>query len=190
MSAFLESSVLVAIAETGDKTQLLSILLAAHYRRAWPIIAGILVATLINHAVTAFVGQALADVVTGNTLQLGVAVLFLLVGVWVLVPDAAPDGPPALRGSIFLTSLVAFFLAEIGDKTQLATLTLGAQHPETLQVILGTTAGMLVANVPAVLVGEALLRRVPLGVIRGVASVLFLAMGGLGLARYFGVWAS
>lgn len=185
MSALLHSFLLVAVAEIGDKTQLLSILLAARFRCFWPIIAGILVATLINHGLTAWAGSALGDQLHPHWLQLGVSLFFIGIGLWVLVPDDAPKEDALRTFGAFTTSLITFFLAEMGDKTQLATLTLAAEYADTLMVIIGTTLGMLAANIPAIFFGEKLLEKLPLGAIRYTACAMFFAYGSWGLWQYF-----
>lgn len=185
MEAFLVSTGIVAVAEIGDKTQLLALLLAARYRQPLPIIAGILLATLANHALAAWAGAALAGWLGPTVLRYGLAVTFLAMAAWCLVPDRADEGPQALRqAGAFLATLVAFFLLEIGDKTQLATVALAARYTTLLPVIAGTTAGMLLANVPAVLFGERVTRLVPLKWIR-LAAALSLAI--LGLLVLFGI---
>jgi len=182
MHALGVSAALVALAEMGDKTQLLSFLLAARLRRPWPIIAGITVATLANHALAGSVGVWIADRVDPGLLRWGVAIAFIAFGVWTLRPDRLDTDVRAMRGGIFVTTIVAFFLAEMGDKTQLATVALGARFPGELPaVVLGTTTGMLAANVPAVLVGETLAERVPMRALRTVAAALFVLMGVLTL---------
>lgn len=184
MSVLVQSFSLVAIAEIGDKTQLLSILLAARFRTFWPIIAGILVATLINHAAVAWVGNQMGGWLDPKTLNLGSSLLFIAIGLWTLIPDEAP-AENFKSGGAFIASLVAFFFAEMGDKTQLATLTLGAEYSATTLVILGTTLGMLAANIPAVLCGETIVRKWPLKSIRIVACLLFVGLGAYGLFEYF-----
>lgn len=184
MSALVQSFTLVAVAEIGDKTQLLSILLAARYQKFWPIIAGILVATLINHAAVAWAGNAMGNWLDPQTLNLGASLLFIVIGLWTLIPDEAPT-ENFKSGSAFLASIVAFFLAEMGDKTQLATLTLGAEYSAMGMVILGTTLGMLAANIPAVLCGETIVSRWPLKTIRIIACLLFIGFGIYGLYSYF-----
>ena len=170
---------LVAVAEVGDKTQLLSIILAARFRRPWPIIAGILVATLANHALAAWAGAALSAWFTGIWFNIAVGVGFIATALWVLVPDKVDDAPTTSRGGVFLTTAIAFFVAEIGDKTQIATVGLGAQFHDVTAVTIGTTLGMMLANVPAIFLGERVLRVVPLKVMRVLAA---LVMGGLGAA--------
>jgi Ca2+/H+ antiporter, TMEM165/GDT1 family len=170
---------LVAMAEVGDKTQLLSIMLAARLRKPWPIIAGILVATLANHALAAWAGAALSAWFSGMWFQLAVALGFIATALWVLVPDKADDQPPISHGGVFLTTTIAFFVAEIGDKTQIATVGLGAQFHDVAAVTIGTTLGMMLANVPAVFLGDRALRVLPMNVMRILAA---LVMGGLGAA--------
>jgi putative Ca2+/H+ antiporter (TMEM165/GDT1 family) len=169
---------LVALAEIGDKTQLLAILLAARFRKPWPIIAGILVATLLNHAMAAGAGYLVADWLKGQAFQIGVGVAFILMGLWALVPDKQDDEALSRSaGSVFLTTLIAFFFVEIGDKTQIATSLLAARFHDVVLVTIGTTLGMMLANVPAVLFGEAITRLVPLKIVRIAAAAIFVALG-------------
>lgn len=180
MEALLVSTGLVAIAEIGDKTMLLAILLAARFRRPVPILLGILVATLVNHALAALVGQLAAGLLSGPWMKWVLGLAFLAFAVWALVPDRLEEdeAPPALKaGSIFLTTAVAFFLVEMGDKTQVATVALGAQFHNVALVATGTTLGMMIANTPAVLLGEAAATRIPLKVIRWVAAAGFAGVG-------------
>jgi len=178
MDALLSSTVLVAIAEIGDKTQLLALVLAARFRRPLPIVAGILLATLANHALAALLGASAAAWLEGPWFGAAVALGFIAMGLWTLVPDKLDEdeAPPTGR-SAFLTTLVSFFLVEIGDKTQIATIALGARYGDVVAVTTGTTLGMLVANVPVVFAGEALIRRVPMKAVRIAAAALFVAMG-------------
>ncbi len=178
MTALLISMLTVALAEIGDKTQLLALLLAARYRKPWPIIAGILAATLVNHACSAWVGAWLAGLLPTQVLRWGVVVCFLAVAAWALVPDKLDDAtvePP--RHGVFLATLVAFFLVEIGDKTQVATIVLAAKYTPLWQVITGTTIGMLLANVPVVLLGARFAHKLPLQAARWAAAALFAVMG-------------
>lgn len=178
MDALLASTALVALAEIGDKTQLLALVLAARFRQPVPIIAGILFATLANHALAALLGVSAAAWLEGPWFGVAVALGFIAMGLWTLVPDKLDDDEtPASGRSAFLTTLVAFFLVEIGDKTQIATIALGARYGDVLAVTAGTTLGMLLANVPVVLAGDALIRRVPLKAVRVAAATLFVAMG-------------
>ena len=178
MDAFLTSTGLVAVAEIGDKTQLLAIVLATRFRRPLPIIAGILLATLANHALAAFAGQVAAAFLEGQWFRLAVAASFVAMGLWTLVPDKLDeDEQPRARGGAFLTTLVAFFLVEMGDKTQIATVALGARFENLVAVTAGTTLGMMIANVPAVLLGNALVQRISMKAVRIVAALSFVAVG-------------
>ncbi len=179
MQTLLVCTVAVAIAEIGDKTQLLSLILAAKYRRPWPIVLGILVATLANHALAASVGAVVAHWFTPQTLKWIVAASFFAVALWTLKPDAA-DEEGAGRGSthgVFVATLIAFFLAEMGDKTQVATVVLAAQYQPLWQVIAGTTVGMLLANAPVVWLGARFASRLPLKAARIAAAALFAGLG-------------
>ncbi|HTM95215.1 MAG TPA: TMEM165/GDT1 family protein [Croceibacterium sp.] len=178
MEAFLTSTAVVALAEMGDKTQLLAIVLAARFRRPVPIILGILFATLANHALAALVGQQAASILDGTWFRYAVAIGFIAMAAWTMIPDKLEEEreKPARFGA-FLTTLVAFFLVEMGDKTQIATIALAARFENVLTVTAGTTLGMMTANVPAVILGEALVKRIPLNLMRIVAALLFLAMG-------------
>lgn len=187
MEAFLTSATVVALAEIGDKTMLLAIVLAARFRRPWPVVWGILVATLANHFLAALLGATIAGVLDGVWFRYAVAAGFVAMGLWTLIPDKLDeDEEPKGRGGAFLTTLIAFFLVEIGDKTQIATIALGARFDATLAVTAGTTLGMMIANVPAVFAGDALTKRVSLKAIRIVAAVLFVAIGVLLAAQTAG----
>ena len=178
MEALLTSTLVVALAEIGDKTQLLAILLAVQFRKPLVIMAGILAATLANHFLAALVGAQAAAFLEGDWFRYLVAASFLLMALWTLIPDALDEEErPRLRDGAFLTTLITFFLVEMGDKTQVATIALGAQFEQVALVTLGTTVGMMLANVPAVYFGEAVIRRVPLSVVRRLAALLFLALG-------------
>lgn len=179
MQALLVSTVSVAIAEIGDKTQLLSLILAAKYRRPWPICIGILLATLLNHALAGAVGVAVAQWLTPAVLKWMVALSFFAVAAWTLKPDHA-DEAEAARGAghgVLLATMIAFFLAEMGDKTQVATIVLAAQYHPLWQVVAGTTIGMLLANVPVVWLGSRFATRLPLKAARMAAALLFAALG-------------
>jgi len=171
------STLTVAIAEIGDKTQLLALLLAARFRRPWPIVAGILVATVLNHALAGWVGALVAAHLTPEALRWIVAVSFAAIGVWTLIPDKIDDDAEKLpaRGA-FVATVIAFFLAEIGDKTQIATIVLAAKSPTLWPVVLGTTVGMLLANVPVVALGSRFAAKLPLKAARMAAAALFLAL--------------
>ena len=175
-TAFGTSTLLVAVAEIGDKTQLLSFALAARYRRHGPIIWGILVATLVNHALAGTLGVLIAQWLSPRATVWLVGLSFLAFAVWALFPDRLDQGPQS-RGGIFVTTLIAFFIAEMGDKTQLATVGLGARFGMPVVVTLGTTLGMMIANVPAVLFGNRLADRFALGTMRFAAAALFAATG-------------
>ena len=178
MEAFLTSTALVALAEIGDKTMLLAIVLAARFGRPLPIIAGIFLATILNHALAAWAGSLAAGFFEGQWFRIAVAVSFVAMGLWTLVPDKLDENEaPQPRRGAFLTTLVAFFIVEMGDKTQIATVALGAQFASVAAVAAGTTLGMMVANVPAVLLGEALVRRVSLKAVRIAAAALFVIVG-------------
>ena len=177
------STLLVALAEIGDKTMLLAILLSARFRRPLPIVAGIFAATIVNHALAAWAGSAIAGLLEGFWFRLAVALGFIAMAAWTLVPDKidAEDAPPLTARGAFLATLVAFFAAEMGDKTQIATVALGAQYHNVLLVAAGTTLGMMIANVPAVFLGERMTRIVPLKAMRIATALLFLALGAWGL---------
>jgi putative Ca2+/H+ antiporter (TMEM165/GDT1 family) len=179
VEVLLVSTGLVALAEIGDKTQLLAIILAAKFRKPWPIIAGILVATLLNHAVAATLGYVVADWLTGRTFQTVIAVAFIVMAGWALIPDKADDGGVEKKGraGVFVATLVAFFLVEIGDKTQIATSLLAARFHNVSLVAIGTTLGMMLANVPAVFLGEAVTRLVPLKYVRMGAAIVLALIG-------------
>lgn len=180
MEAFWVSTGLVAIAEIGDKTQLLAILLAARWRKPWPIIAGILVATLLNHGLASLLGSMAGQWLQGPWMRWVLGLAFLGFALWALIPDQLEQTEVSSQrsaGGIFLATAVAFFLVEMGDKTQVATVALAARFHEVLWVTAGTTLGMMLANVPAVLIGEAAARSLPLDKVRWVAAGLFAATG-------------
>lgn len=187
MESFLISLSTVAIAEMGDRTQLLSLVLAARFRRPWPILAGVLCATIANHTVAAFVGQRLGRALTPRILDTAVGVSMIAMALWSLKPDTLDESATggARRGA-FLATLITFFIAEIGDKTQIATVALAAAYSNLLPVVAGTTTGMLLANAPVVFFGKAFSTRLPLRAIRYIASALFLVLGLFFLARAFG----
>jgi putative Ca2+/H+ antiporter (TMEM165/GDT1 family) len=187
MEALLTSTGLVALAEIGDKTQLLAIVLATRFRKPWPIVLGILGATLANHALAATAGQLAAGFFAGQWFRIAIAASFVAMGLWTLVPDKLDDDEqPRAHGGVFLTTLVAFFLVEMGDKTQLATVALGAQYGNLAAVVAGTTLGMMIANVPAVLLGNALVQRISLKAVRIAAAASFVAVGAWMLAEALG----
>lgn len=175
----------VALAEIGDKTQLLSLLLASRYRKPVPIILAIFLATIANHALAAWLGVVVADYLTPEVLKWVLVVSFILMAGWIMVPDKLDDDETISNRGPFIASFIAFFIAEIGDKTQVATTMLGAKfHDGLLLVIIGTTVGMLLANVPVVLLGKLSAERMPLGLIRRVTAALFAV---LALAAVFGL---
>jgi len=176
MQALLLSTFAVAVAEIGDKTQLLALLLAARFRKPLPIIAGILVATLLNHALAAWAGALVAQWLTPEVLRWIVAGSFLAVALWTLKPDAIDDAQSLPARGAFVATAIAFFIAEIGDKTQVATVLLATRYEPLWQVVIGTTAGMLLANVPVVLLGSRFARRLPLRAARIAAAIVFLAL--------------
>ena len=178
MEAFLTSTGVVALAEMGDKTQLLAILLATRFAKPLPIILGILVSTIANHLLAALVGVEAASLLDSHWFRIAVALSFLAMAGWTLIPDKADDlKESAGRFGAFMTTVIAFFLVEMGDKTQIATVALGARFHNVLEVAAGTTLGMMIANVPAVLFGNQLLKRVPLRTVRIVTAGLFAVIG-------------
>lgn len=179
MEAFFVSSGIVTLAEIGDKTQLLALLLAARFRRPRPIIWGILVATVANHAMAGAIGQLVADYLNDTWQHAILAVSFLAVAAWTLIPDKLDedDAPPVGRYGAFVATVIAFFLAEMGDKTQIATVVLAAQFDAYVWVVLGTTVGMLLANVPVVILGNVAAERLPLTLIRRITALAFLLLG-------------
>ena len=191
MEPFFISTAIVALAEMGDKTQLLALVLAARFRKPWPIVLGILVATLVNHGLAGALGAWITATITPELLRWVLGISFIAMAAWTLIPDKLNESearPP--RFGPFLTTLVAFFLVEMGDKTQIATIALGARFQDALWVTAGTTLGMMLANVPAVFLGEALVRRVPLKAVRMIAASLFLVIGLWLLARVTGLIAA
>ena len=169
----------MALAEIGDKTQLLALVLAARYRKPVPIVLGILVATLLNHALAGTVGAVLARYVDPQVMRWVLGLSFLAMAVWMLIPDKLDDGQPAKppRFGVFATTLGAFFLLEMGDKTQIATVALAAKYPELAIVVAGTTFGMMLANVPAVLLGDVAATKLPLRIVRAVCAAVFAVIG-------------
>lgn len=181
MEAFLISTGVVALAEMGDKTQLLAFMLAARFRRPLPIVWGILTATVLNHACAGAVGAWLTSVVGPGVLRWVLGLSFLAMAAWVLVPDKLDEDEAEVgrkgRGGVFLTTVVAFFLAEMGDKTQIATVALAAKFAAFWPVVAGTTLGMMLANVPAVYLGGSIAHRLPIRLIHGIVAVIFAALG-------------
>ena len=177
LEAFAISTAVVAVAEMGDKTQLLSFLLAAKFRHRMPIILGILCATLANHFLAGYLGVWLASLLAPRTLRWILALAFFAFGAWALKADKFEDNPNLRGTGVFLVTLIAFFLVEMGDKTQLATVALAARYDSLVEVVLGTTLGMMLANVPAVWIGEAMAHRINMKVMRWVAATMFAILG-------------
>lgn len=179
MEAFLVSTALVALAEMGDKTQLLSLVLAARFRKPWPIVLGILVATLANHALAGAVGAWVTTVLGPQVLRWVLGVSFIAMAVWMLIPDKLDDEDTrtAPRLGVFGTTVLAFFLAEMGDKTQVATVMLAAQYNAYFWVVAGTTLGMMLANAPVVWLGDRITRRVPIRAVHAVSALIFVVLG-------------
>src|SRR5882672_8889899 len=174
LEAFLVSTAVVALGELGDKTQLLTLVLAARYGRPWPIVAGIFVATLVNHTIAAWIGNWVRGVVPESMLRWLLALSFFAVAAWALKPDRLDEDEvkPASHWGVFGVTVVAFFLAEIGDKTQIATVMLAAQFASLAAVVVGTTLGMMIVNVPTVFIGGAASARIPFRVVRIAAAAL------------------
>lgn len=184
MDAFLVATGIVALAEIGDKTQLLAFLLAARFRRPLPIVLGIFVATLLNHAFAAAVGALVSELLGPSVMRWVLGLSFLAMAIWTMIPDEIDETEAApARFGVFMTTLIAFFVAEMGDKTQVATVALAARYSEMAMVVAGTTLGMMLANVPAVYFGERIAGKVPLALVHGIAAFIFL---GLGIATLLG----
>jgi putative Ca2+/H+ antiporter (TMEM165/GDT1 family) len=183
MEAFLISTGIVALAEMGDKTQLLALILAVRFRTPWPIVAGIFVATLVNHALAGAVGAWVTTWLGPDVLRWVLGGSFIAMAVWMLIPDkmedAAADSKP--RWGVFGTTVVAFFLAEMGDKTQIATVMLAAKYHAYVWVVAGTTLGMMLANAPVVWLGERVTRLVPLRVVHIASALIFAVLGVLAI---------
>jgi putative Ca2+/H+ antiporter (TMEM165/GDT1 family) len=170
----------VALAEVGDKTMLLAIVLVSRMRKPWAILAGIFCATVANHLIAAVIGSEVSGLLDAKWFRILVAVGFIAMAVWTLIPDKIDEDDVAKvrsHGGAFLTTVIAFFLVEIGDKTQIATMALAAHYHSVIDVAVGTTLGMMIADGPAVFLGEALVRRISLRVARIVAALLFLFLG-------------
>ena len=178
--AFIVSTSVVALAEMWDKTQLLSLILAARYRKPLPIVFGILVATLLNHAMAGALGAWLSSLMRPEVLNWVMAAAFIAMGLWILVPDKLDEDDvavPKQQMGVFFATVVAFFLAEMGDKTQFATIALAAQYSDVFSVVLGTTLGMMMANAPAVYLGNRFAQRLPTKIIHIIAAIIFIAIG-------------
>jgi putative Ca2+/H+ antiporter (TMEM165/GDT1 family) len=178
LEAFLVSTGIVALAEIGDKTQLLAFILAAKFRKPVPIVLGILVATLANHGFAGALGSWITSLLEPQTLRWILGISFIAMAIWTLVPDKFDENDAKLaRFGVFGTTVVAFFLAEMGDKTQIATVALAAQYNAFFAVVAGTTLGMMIANVPAVLLGDRIAKRMPVRLVHGVAAAIFAILG-------------
>lgn len=183
MDALWNSFLLVSISEMGDKTQLLALVLAAKFRKPWPIMMGILVATILNHALASYAGSYVTQYVSPEVLKWILSATFIVFGLWMLIPDKDEGLKTETKWGPFLTTTVAFFFAEMGDKTQLATVALGAKFAAPFMVTVGTTAGMLVADGLAVFFGHRITEKIPMKLVHRMASALFILFG---LAIYFG----
>jgi Ca2+/H+ antiporter, TMEM165/GDT1 family len=188
MDVYLISTVLVALAEMGDRTQLLAIMLASRYRRPIPILLGILAATIANHSLAAVAGYFLSSLLQAPWFKYAVAISFIAMALWALVPDKEDEAgaPTRTHVGVFVTTLVSFFLVEIGDKTQIATVALAAKYHAILLVAAGTTTGMMLANIPAVFLGHGITRVLPIKALRIAAALVYLALGLWGLATAAG----
>lgn len=187
MEALLISTGIVALAEIGDKTQLLAFLLTARFRKPLPIVSAILVATLANHAFAAAIGTWVTSMLSTEVLRWVLGLSFLMMAAWTLIPDKLEkDDAELAKYGVFMTTLIAFFLAEMGDKTQIATVALAAQYNNFYAVVAGTTLGMMLANVPAVYLGDRIADRLPVRLVHGIAAILF---GSLGVATLMGAGA-
>ena len=180
MEAFLISTGIVALAEMGDKTQLLSLVLAARFRKPWPIVLGIFVATLANHALAGAVGSWVTRMLGPDVLRWVLGASFIAMAIWMLIPDKLDENDQPSTTSklgVFGTTLVAFFLAEMGDKTQIATVALAAQYQQWAAVVAGTTLGMMLANAPVVWFGDRLVKRVPIRLVHVISALIFAVLG-------------
>jgi putative Ca2+/H+ antiporter (TMEM165/GDT1 family) len=179
MEAFLVSTAVVALAEIGDKTQLLALVLAARYRKPVPLVLGILVATLANHALAGSLGAVISRLIDANTLRWVLGLSFIAMAVWMIIPDKLDDeaARPPPRFGVFATTVIAFFLLEMGDKTQVATVALAAKYAQLTAVVVGTTLGMMIANVPAVVLGDVAATKLPLRLVHGICAAVFAVMG-------------
>lgn len=182
MDAFLVSTGVVALGEMGDKTQLLAILLAAHFKRPWLVCLGILIATLANHALAGAVGMSIAHFLSADVLRWIVGISFIAMAIWLLVPDKLDTMPrPLQRFGVLGATTIMFFIAEMGDKTQIATIALAARYDALIAVVVGTTLGMMLANVPVVFLGDLIAKRISMKVIHGTAALIFVVLGVMSL---------
>jgi putative Ca2+/H+ antiporter (TMEM165/GDT1 family) len=179
MEAFLVSALAVTVGEIGDKTQLLAFILAARFKRPVPIIAGVFAATVVNHTLAGLVGEWLRTMINPQAMHWILGISFLAIAAWALIPDKVEEEDAKVRGhyGVFFVTFIAFFLAEMGDKTQLATIALAAKYPDLVAVIMGTTLGMLIADVPAVFVGHAASPKFPFKLVRMISAAIFAVLG-------------
>ena len=178
METFLISTFAVTLAEIGDKTQLLSLFLAAKFKNKWSIIAGLLVATILNHLASAYLGQWASQFVQSDIGQIILSTSFIVLGLWLFIPDKDEEQSSRFdKYGAFVVTLVLFFVAELGDKTQVATILLAVEYQDVVLVTLGTTLGMLIANVPVIYMGQYIMQRLPLNATRFVAGGLFIVFG-------------
>jgi putative Ca2+/H+ antiporter (TMEM165/GDT1 family) len=191
MEAFLISTGVVALAEIGDKTQLLAFILAAKFRKPVPIIVGILVATIANHAFAGALGSWITSLVAPETMRWVLGISFIAMAFWTLIPDKFEEDDAKLaRYGVFGTTLIAFFLAEMGDKTQVATVALAAQYQSLIAVVTGTTFGMMIANIPAVIMGDRIANKIPVRIVHAIAAAIFAVLGMMtlfGFGERFGI---
>lgn len=184
MEALINSFLLVFAGEMGDKTQLLSLLLAARYKKPWAILAGVFIATIVNHGLASWAGGFVASYFSPQTLKWTLVLTFFAFAGWILIPDKEGELNTVNGGGVFMTTVIAFFLAEMGDKTQLATVALGASYSSATIVTIGTTIGMVASNALAIFLGERLLKRVPMKWVRVFACLMFVAFGVVILVRF------
>jgi putative Ca2+/H+ antiporter (TMEM165/GDT1 family) len=177
LDAIFNSALLVFISEMGDKTQLLSLILVARYKRPWIILLGVFLATLANHALAAGAGNCIASHLSPSTLKWSLGIIFFVFAIWILIPDKEGEVKNASAHGVLLTTFISFFIAEMGDKTQLATVALGAKYLSIFMVTIGSTIGMLLSNTLAIFLGEGLLKKIPMKFVRIFASVLFVIFG-------------
>ena len=177
MEVIINSFLLVFVSEIGDKTQLLSLVLVARYRKPWTILLGVLIATIVNHALASWLGTIAAGLLSPVALKWTLAVTFFGFAGWILIPDKEGELRDSTGFGVLLTTIISFFLAEMGDKTQLATIALGARYANLTLVTIGSTSGMLASNAMAIFMGDKLLKRIPMKAVRMIAAVLFVAFG-------------
>ena len=185
LHSILVSTGIVTLAEMGDKTQLLAFLLAAKYKKPVPIIFGILFATILNHGLAGLLGVWITQIFTPEILRWVLGLSFIAMALWTLVPDKIDDEEASfgVKSGVFITTLVTFFLAEMGDKTQVATIAMAAHYPSPILVVIGTTLGMMIADVPAVFLGNSFAKKLPLKLIHAIAAGIFFVMGILVLLK-------